>query len=121
MNASGDSSLGYKIQTLLRDKLGMENTHIVSTMQSDTAATAAQTTAYDNSNGSKLFTLDELVKKIPARIASQNSPDLSSSDDITLVLGSDIVATYNYEDVSIDDYNKAQDSQDNIDLPNTNQ
>lgn len=117
INESGDNQLAGKILALLRDKLGMKNAHIVSAAQT---ATAPQTTVSDNSSGAKLFTLDELVKKIPATLSSQPSPENNSTDDLTLVLGSDIVKTYNYEEASIDAYNQAQDQQDNIDLLNTN-
>jgi ribosomal protein S6 len=118
INQSGDNQLAYKIQRLLTDKLGMNNVSVINNSQSPIAQ---QTTVTDNSNGAKLFTLDELIKKLPATLSNQAADASSSSYDIIIRLGSDLVDIYKYEEDSIEDYNKAQDAQANLDMLNYNQ
>lgn len=109
INRSGNSQLAGKIQSLLRDKLGMKNVRIVS---ENSASTISQTTVVDNSGGAKIFTLDELIKKIPSTLSKDINT--SSSDDITLTLGQDIASTYMVEDATIEQYNQAQDQENNF-------
>lgn len=126
VNQSGDNQLGYKIQKLFEDKLGMQDVRIT---QKYDSSTQSKTTVTDNSNGTKLFTLDELVKKLPASLrqadvsASRGGPAslstaISGSEnsdyDIIVTLGEDLISVYKYEEDTIEDYNKAQDEQANI-------
>ena len=118
INKSGDSQLAYKIQKLLEDKLGMKNVHIT---QKSKVSAQTETVVTDNSSSAKLFTLDELVKKLPATLSSTVSESENSDYDITITLGEDLISVYQYEEDSLDDYNKAQDEQANLDMLNYNQ
>jgi LCP family protein required for cell wall assembly len=116
INESGDDQLAAKIQQLLTGKLGMKNAHVI---YGSPKETTADTTVSDNSNGTKIFTLDELIKKIPARLESQGDSLASggttgATDDITLTLGQDIDPTYSVPDATIDEYNQAQDQENNF-------
>jgi LCP family protein required for cell wall assembly len=125
INQSGESSLDDKIKKLLVEKMEFKKVRI-ETDSSDIISN--QTRIYDNTNGKALFTTDELIKKLPARIAEQSptkkpaelSSNQSSSEEninsITVTLGKDLIEKYNFEEANIDDYNNAQDNQDNIDL-----
>ncbi|MDD5397382.1 MAG: LCP family protein [Candidatus Moranbacteria bacterium] len=104
INQSGDANLGNKIKKLLSEKLGMKDVHVVSSKTNGLAA-ATQISANVAGEG-KIFTLDELIKKLPASLDQQKN---SADNDITITLGSDLIDVYKYEEDSIDDFNKAQD------------
>jgi LCP family protein required for cell wall assembly len=129
INLSGDSQLAAKIQKLLRDRLGMPN---VSVIQNSQYQTASQTTVADNTGGAKLFTLDELMKKLPARLTTRSvagwPASLSkqvasvkgSTYDMIITLGSDLAATYSYAEDTMQDLENADDRQANFDMTNNN-
>ena len=119
INQSGDSQLTYKIQSLIKDKLAIKDVRVA---YSPASYVSEKTTVLDNSNGAKLFTLDELIKKIPASLASQAPEIADSSDyDIVITIGKDLIDVYKYEEDSIEEYNKAQDEQSNLDMLNYKQ
>ena len=60
--------------------------------------------------------MDELIKKIPATLSDANLMQTDNNDDIVITLGSDVVDAYKYNEANIDDYNKAQDTEDNTDF-----
>lgn len=115
INQSGESQIGSKIKKLLSEKLGMKNAKTVS---NESGEILSSTIIQTNSTGSgKIFTLDELIKKIPATLDPQKN---ESEDEIVIRLGSDLIETYKYDEDSIDDFNKAQDSQELIDFTKQN-
>lgn len=132
-NSSGDNQLAGKIKDLLIDKLGIKNVSIVSAASK---ATVSETTVADNSAGIKLFTLDELIKKLPARIATPARNDAATSGeqsvadgsatmskqtedatnskyDIIITLGSDLIDVYKYEENTMQDLENAEENQEN--------
>lgn len=125
-NKSGEPLLANKIKKLLSEKLGMKNVRIIPT--SSTNSDIIEKTILSSSTmNNKLFTIDELIKKLPARNASPSDAgepatlgeqSVNSDEDITITLGRDLVETYKYDEDSIDDFNKAEDNQDNIDFTN---
>jgi ribosomal protein S6 len=120
INASGDEKLASKIKALLTARLGVKNVKLTN---SQVSQIQEQTTINDKSSGQKLFTLDELIKKIPATLASQapqETQEDSSPADLVLTLGSDLENAYSFDEASIDDFNKAQDSQDTFDFTQIN-
>jgi LCP family protein required for cell wall assembly len=108
INNSGNSSLAEKIRNLLTDKLNIKD---VSVLQAAQETNASQTTVADNSNGTKLFTLDELIKKLPATLSASALANNSTKDDIIITLGSDLVDMYKYEEDSMQDLENAEDNQ----------
>ena len=114
INQSGDNNLPQKIQTLLTQKLNFKNVSVVSDTLSSPSDPTDQTQIYDNTNGTKLFSIDELVKKLPATLASDSAPAVKNPSDITIVLGKDLIDTYKYDEASLEDYNKAQQSEDDF-------
>jgi LCP family protein required for cell wall assembly len=105
INQSGEPALLVKIKTLLKDKLKLkvisaENSKIVSD----------QTTVSDQTNGQKLFTLDELIKKLPATLSEEKS-DIMTKADLTIRLGKDLIIPYGFEEDSIEEFKNAQDNQ----------
>lgn len=112
INESGDTQLAQKVQQLLTNELGIKNTKVISKSNKELAA---ETQVSDNTNGGKLFTLDEIIKKLPASLASSANQYTDSNYDMVITLGRDIVETYTREEASLDEYTKAQDNQDNMD------
>jgi LCP family protein required for cell wall assembly len=114
INQSSDNQLDYKIQNLLKDKLKIKNVRILSQTKN---TTTDKTTLIDNSRAKKLFTLDELVKKLPATLTTEKPAEKNSTDyDIVILLGNDLADIYKYEEASMEYFQKYQDSNENINL-----
>jgi LCP family protein required for cell wall assembly len=110
INKSNDINLENKIKKLLTEKLGIKNVKIT---PDSNIENINNTTIKSSSVVEKVFTLDELIKKLPATL-EKNSLDTINSDsesDITINLGNDLIDIYKYEEDSIEDFNKAQDNQ----------
>ncbi len=118
-NQSSDNQLANKVKKLLTENLGLKNVRIV--QEANNSTFLSQTTVYDNSNDLKIFTADELIKKLPAVLSTQNNSAINSKADFVITLGEDLVSAYKFETDSIEDYNKAQDSQANFDFLKENQ
>ena len=114
INKSGENDLLQKIKKLLNESFNYKNVAIVSDQEK---TEENETFAYDLTNRAKPFTLDELVKKIPAS-ASYSLPEKykklvkSVNADIVIVLGKDIVSRYNMEEDSVEEYRKSSDAND---------
>lgn len=116
-NKSGDRGLENKIKSLLSERLGMKNVSLVSNPDD---SIAEFTTVSQKASGGKMFTLDELIKKIPAKISEADLSDTDDDTDLAITLGKDIVETYGYDEDSIEDFNKAQDEQEGTSFNNLN-
>ncbi len=114
INRSSDNQLANKVRKLLTDNLNLKNVRIGQEINKD--ALFNKTTVSDNSSGSKIFTTDELIKKLPAVLSTQDNSETTSKADLVVTLGEDLVSAYKFETDSIEDYNKAQDSQSNFDF-----
>ncbi len=113
INQSGDSQLATKVRAMLTENLGLKKVTLSAASAPDLAE---QTSLQDSTNGSKLFTLDELLKKLPAKLASEKVTSENPRAEFTIILGKDLIENYKFETDSIEDYNKAQDSQANFDF-----
>lgn len=106
INKSSDTLLAGKIRSLLGDKLNIKDVTII---YSDGSETRDQTLVVDNSGGGKLFTLDELIKKLPAKLsANDDIIEDSGQYDLIIILGSDIERAYAYEEDSIENLKEAE-------------
>lgn len=113
-NQSGEPALLPKIQLLLRETLGLKTVTIVH----ETAATKRDATVVtDNTGGAKLYTLDELLKRIPATL-DKNNGIINTETDFTIFLGSDIVKTYLFDEDSVEEFQKAEDTQEYFEIKN---
>ncbi|NTW27377.1 MAG: LCP family protein [Candidatus Moranbacteria bacterium] len=121
VNKSTNTDLANKIKKMLTEKLGMKKVQIIPNPSDEITE---KTIINNNSSTEKIFTLDELIKKLPASLASESAASSEQAtievSDITITLGNDLVDTYKYEEDSIDDFNKAQDKQDSIDFSKVN-
>jgi len=113
INRSGDSELEIKIKSLLSDRLDLKNIHTVS-ISEDADTVFNDTVVLQKPNAEKIFTLDELIKKIPAKLSDISLPEQDGGDDLLIILGSDLIETYKYDEDSIEDFNKSQDAPANL-------
>jgi LCP family protein required for cell wall assembly len=112
INKSGNATLTGKIKKLLNDNFDYKNVIILN----DTSKNLEENShVFDLSDGTKPFTLDELIKKLPAT-STQNLNDSyrkiiqNTTPDLVIILGKDIVDKYNMAEDSFDAYNKASDT-----------
>lgn len=115
INRSDDNMIAYKVQDLLFNSLSMKEVRIVYKKDLERSD---ETLVQDNTSGKKLFSLDELVKKLPAKIETvENSEDTSENEsDFVIYIGNDLVETYKYEEDSMEEIEKAGGEQEYIDL-----
>lgn len=113
INKSGWAPLSDKIKSLLSDNFDYKNVIILN----DSGKNLENNTfVYDPTGGLKPFTLDELIKKLPAQASGNLGQNYLSdiqniSPDLVVVLGQDIVNKYNMAEDSFDEYNKASDNE----------
>lgn len=100
-----------KIEKLLKKKLGFEN---VEKLNIDTNFSTNKTAIFDLTSGKKPFSLDELIKKIPANLNKDSSSaaiELKESIieyDILIILGKELNDIYQYDEDSIEDLQKSE-------------
>jgi len=109
INESGVNGFDGKLKTLL-DKFGYQT----KISQNKNKVSAKKTIIYDVSNGLKPFSLEDLSKKLGAKIATNLPANFSSSCqgvDFCLIAGSDLTDQLNYEENSVTDLEKGYDQQ----------
>jgi LCP family protein required for cell wall assembly len=115
INESGDSGLANKIKKLLTENLAMKNVRVLPSSNSETRE---NTIISSDSDNAKIFTLDELIKKLPASLAdgqeTVDSVPATSADNMTITLGKDLSTVYKYEEDTMQDLQNADDSQINF-------
>ncbi|EKE19124.1 MAG: putative transcription regulator [uncultured bacterium] len=108
INQSNDPQLDNKIKKLLNEKLGMKNVSIVHNETEE----ILQVSIITAKNGTeKIYTLDELTKKLPATLSNQA---INSENDISIELGNDLADIYKYEEDTMEDLNNSSDKQEDI-------
>ena len=114
-NESDDSALTAKIKSLLQNKLNFKKVDVV---YDKNKTVRDNTSVYDNTNGEKLFTLDELLKKLPGELGKNNNDiiNLNTKDDFTVLIGNDLKKAYGFAEDSLQDFQNAQDNQDQINI-----
>lgn len=115
INQSADAKLTNKIKDLLTDKLGIKK---ISILNNDDNLVRSQTIIYDYTEKEKVFTLDEIIKKLPAE-PFQNKNDILEEEtgaDFIILLGTDLEDIYKYEEDSMEDLNNAGLDQQYLDL-----
>lgn len=115
INESGDYSLARKVKDMLNEKMQLKNVEI---RNSKATEEREKTVVKDNTGNKKLYTLDDLIKKLPAALEENDYNDYNDAEktDFTILLGKDLLDAYNYEEDSIDDFNQAKDEQLYLDL-----
>lgn len=107
INTTKKPQLATNVSELLSD-LGFENVEVVSTPD---ATELARTYVRKLSENTKAFSLDEIIKKIPATLSGESLDDfmpkkISPDTDFALVLGNDILPNYLWEKGTVEEYLK---------------
>ncbi len=109
INKSGDSKVFERIRKLLEDSLDYKN---IKVLYSKNNQPVSETVAYDLTNASHPFTLNEIATKLPAKVSYEIPLDLKqqieeSNVDILLVVGEDLKEVYNMEEDSVEEWKNA--------------
>lgn len=110
IDRSGEKDLALKIKKVLETNLSMKDVDII---YEQNELTAISTTVKNVSEKNSFFTIDELVRKVPAvldDLPSAADEEKTEKYDIILMLGKDIIDLYKYEEDSAEDFRKYQDS-----------
>lgn len=106
INASGQTGLTQKIKHSLLDHLNYKS---ITLEYQATKEKASKTYAYDLAGKDKLFTLDEIIKTLPATLNEENENISNYTDqnqegfDIVIVVGKDLIDIYNVEEGTLED------------------
>lgn len=113
INHSADPSLAGKIKDTLEEKLNFKSV-IIKPGKLDEAQ--EQTFVYDRSGGKKIFSLNEIVRKVPAILTAENNDiiDPTEDSDFIITLGRALEEIYKYEENTMDELNNAEEGQDYI-------
>jgi len=118
VNESGVKGFDGKLKTLL-DKFGYSSSIVSNIARRDEAlprlySTTSDTTVYDLTGGLKPFSLEDLSKKLGAKISIYPPDNISAQcqgADLCLVAGSDLTDKLNYEENSVEDLENGYDHQ----------
>ena len=111
INESGSRSLAGKIKRLL-ERFDYE-TRVVSNKSADKNFTTYETIIYDMTGGKKPFSVEDISKKLQAKVSFDITTDLTSQcqEDFCLVLGKDLSEIWDYEENSLEDLERGYDKQ----------
>ncbi|PID52407.1 MAG: hypothetical protein CR972_01835 [Candidatus Moraniibacteriota bacterium] len=99
INASDDRAITGHVRNMLH-MIGFNNIFI----KYEKDLTAENTTVIDTTGGNKPFSLDEILKKLPA--IKSHSQETDYNTDFVIILGNDIVDTYTYTEISQEELEK---------------
>lgn len=117
INQSSNPQLATRVRKILQDSLGFSQVHIGSTKEIASLNTSTETSQdasfiIDTTFRQKPFSLDELLKKLPITLKQDDTittPDNTPASDFVMILGDKLNNDLNFEEDSIDDFNKAED------------
>lgn len=107
VNGSGDKNIPTKVESLLREQLKIKSILFANQLKQ---IAWEHTTVQDNTRGAKIYTLDELLKTLPATRATDNAI-LNSSTDFVILVGKDMVRPLSFEEDSVEEFKKSEDQQ----------
>ncbi|MDD3497938.1 MAG: LCP family protein [Candidatus Moranbacteria bacterium] len=115
INQSGSPELLEKINSLIKDKLKIKNIGI---LQGDRTKLVSSTQIIDMTNGQVPFTLDELIKKLPATLNEKYSLSENETEgfDLVILLGTDLIGPYSFEENSMKEMEDDRNDFDNKEL-----
>jgi len=114
LNQSKYSNLTPKIKDILENKLGVKNVKIDYSAKSNSLE---KSFVYDKTNGQKIFTLDEIIKKLGIEL-NNNTNDIieKQKSDLVLVLGNDLTNIESFEEGDVEEFRKAEDKQEYFEI-----
>jgi len=111
INLSSDAGLGGKVMNLLKNRFGYKKAALVSY---PTKLPSENTLIYDLTGGTKPFSVDELIKKLPAHLSGDGDPildgnaKLPAGTNLVIVIGKDLEEFYNMDEDSVDEWKNSQ-------------
>ncbi len=107
MNYSGNSELLSRVTTTLKT-IGFSSVTatVLPRGHTNTSSIIDTTTISDLTDGEKPFSLDELIKKLPATKSTTPSDTDTITTDFVITLGTDLIPTYTYTAISQDEMEK---------------
>lgn len=107
INQSDAPSLAQRVRHVLADDLNFA--HVLIFPSDQGVRRRSLTAVIDRSGGTFPFTVDELLKRLPAQRATDDGAILQVDDaDIIVFLGNDIVPKYVYAEDSVEDLQKQE-------------
>lgn len=122
INKSSSPQALNRIQKLLKESFGYKNVVVLYDSNKNTEESSV---VYDLTGGKNPFTLDELAKKLPAKVSYEMNTSYQKliggiKTDLAVVIGKDLLERYNMVEYSVEDYNKAKDTNEYIEFRNRN-
>lgn len=111
INKSGNAIVMNQLINLLKNSFDYKNVVVIHDLNQNLEN---ETFIYDLTGNNKPFTLDELIKKLPAKNSANSKMSYEKSlgnvsADLILVVGKDLIPKYSMAEVSFKDYNEAED------------
>lgn len=108
INRSGNAELPARVTTAMKTVgfVTVRNITPSRSAQNDTSPTDT-TTITDLTGGEKPFSLDELIKKLPATKSTEQFDADATPVDFVIVLGTDLISSYTYTAISQDELENA--------------
>lgn len=110
VNRSDNTALPARVTAALQT-IGFDTVrHITpprTTARNEVQEAATTTTIADLTGGEKPFSLDELIKKLPAEKSTEQFDTDTYPADFVIVLGTDIIPAYTYTAISQDELENA--------------
>jgi hypothetical protein len=106
--------LALKIKDILDQKLGIKDVKIGYSPKSNGLE---KSFVYDKTNGQKIFTLDEIIKKLGVELNKNTSGIIEEQkSDLVLFLGNDLGNIDSFDEDNPEDFKNAPDSQNYFEL-----
>jgi hypothetical protein len=112
-NKSDYPLLGEKVKDILENKIPISNIKLE--RYHNIQKTEKETRIYDKTNGEKIFTLDEIIKKLGIKLGKDAIME-SGDADLILILGNDLENIENFEEGDIQEFENMPDSQNYFEL-----
>jgi len=122
VNTSGENTLTEKVRQTLMEHLNYKNISLARNLEKEPRE---KTYVYDLGEKNQPFTLDEIIKTLPAELSPNNSPlyvyinKLKVKPNIVVILGKDLIDIYNIEEGTLEDLEKQQEAKE-LELLNAN-
>jgi len=114
INQSHYKNLDSKVRDILENKMKIKN---IKTAYAENSGTLSNSYVYDQTNGQKIFTLDEIIKILNIKLSEKNSAIIEKQEnDLVLVLGNDLGDIGSFDEDSIEDYKNAEEKQEYFNL-----
>jgi LCP family protein required for cell wall assembly len=122
INKSGTDLALKRIEALFKENFGYKNIAVIYDRNKNLEEL---TSVYDLSDGKKPFTLDEIAKKLPARIQSDTENNYKKdiqniTADLAVIIGKDAIENYKMEKDSFSEYNNSADTDEYTEFINNN-